>query len=117
MILFFQVKPNVGHSEGASALTSLIKGVLCLEHSAIPPSARFETPNPRSKISFHILSFFPDVDFFQLPVPFKEANLHVAKELLPWPEDRHERVSVNSFGIGGSNAHVCMEYFPRLLLA
>ncbi|KAJ5631672.1 fatty acid synthase S-acetyltransferase [Penicillium longicatenatum] len=42
-------------------------------------------------------------------VPFKEANLHVAKELLPWPEDRDERVSVNSFGIGGSNAHVILD--------
>ena len=24
----------------------------------------------------------------------------------PWPADRAERVGVNSFGIGGSNAHV-----------
>ncbi|KAJ5532159.1 fatty acid synthase S-acetyltransferase [Penicillium frequentans] len=88
-VIIGAVKPNVGHSEGASALTSLIKSVLCLEHRAIPPIARFETPNPR--------------------IPFKEANLRVAKELLPWPEDRDERVSVNSFGIGGSNAHVILE--------
>lgn len=35
----------------------------------------------------------------------------MAKELLPWPDDRDERVSVNSFGIGGSNAHVRMKDF------
>lgn len=27
-------------------------------------------------------------------------------EPTPWPNDRAERVSVNSFGIGGTNAHV-----------
>lgn len=26
-------------------------------------------------------------------------------EVTPWPEERHERISINSFGIGGSNAH------------
>jgi hypothetical protein len=25
---------------------------------------------------------------------------------MPWPEDRDEVVGVNSFGVGGSNAHV-----------
>jgi hypothetical protein len=25
---------------------------------------------------------------------------------MPWPKDRFERVGVNSFGIGGANAHV-----------
>jgi acyl transferase domain-containing protein len=58
---------------------------------------------------FHGFFFLPVLTFIPNPVPFKEANLRVAKELLPWPEDRDERVSVNSFGIGGSNAHVRME--------
>jgi len=30
----------------------------------------------------------------------------VPVELTSWPEDRAERVGVNSFGIGGANAHV-----------
>lgn len=25
---------------------------------------------------------------------------------MPWPTGRDERVSINSFGIGGANAHV-----------
>lgn len=59
--------------------------------SSIPPDCRSEKPNPR-----HL-------------VPWKEANLQVAEVLTPWPEGREERVSVNSFGIGGSNAHVILD--------
>lgn len=44
-----QVKPNVGHSEGASGITSLIKVILSLQHGTIPPNIKFNTPNPRSK--------------------------------------------------------------------
>lgn len=43
------VKPNVGHSEGCSGITSLIKAVLALENKIIPPNIKFKNPNPRSK--------------------------------------------------------------------
>lgn len=46
-----QVKPNVGHSEGASGLTSLIKAILALEHKTIPPNIKFSQPNPKSKVN------------------------------------------------------------------
>lgn len=39
-------------------------------------------------------------------VPFKEKKLTVPIKPTPFPEGRVARVSVNSFGIGGSNAHV-----------
>ncbi|KAH8658158.1 KR domain-containing protein [Xylariales sp. PMI_506] len=83
------VKPNVGHSEGASGLSSLIKAILALEHQTIPPNIKFKTPNPK--------------------IPFKERKLVVPIEPTPWPADRAERVSVNSFGIGGANAHVVID--------
>ncbi|TID07622.1 Compactin diketide synthase mokB [Colletotrichum higginsianum] len=83
------VKPNLGHAEGASGLSSIIKMVLALENSTIPPNINFKTPNPR--------------------IPWESAKLKVPTEALPWPTDRLERVSVNSFGIGGSNAHVLLE--------
>ncbi|KAF2686174.1 ketoacyl-synt-domain-containing protein [Lentithecium fluviatile CBS 122367] len=83
------VKPNLGHSEGASGLSSLIKMVLALEKKTIPPNILFHTPNPR--------------------IPFKEAKLTVPVEPMPWPPGRLERVGVNSFGIGGSNAHVLLD--------
>ncbi|KID94120.1 Beta-ketoacyl synthase, partial [Metarhizium majus ARSEF 297] len=83
------VKPNLGHTEGASGLVSLIKMVKALEHRTIPPQIRFTAPNPN--------------------IPFKEARLTVPLEPTPWPQDRLERVSLNSFGVGGSNAHIILE--------
>lgn len=43
-----QVKPNLGHSEGASGTTSLMKAVLALENKIIPPNINFSEPNPKS---------------------------------------------------------------------
>lgn len=83
------VKPNFGHGEGASGLTSLIKAVMALEHRTIPPNIKFSSPNPN--------------------IPWAEAKLQVPLEATPWPEGRLERVSVNSFGIGGTNAHVVLD--------
>ncbi|PYI00202.1 polyketide synthase [Aspergillus ellipticus CBS 707.79] len=83
------VKPNLGHSEGASGLTSLIKGVLALEHRVIPPNIKFTAPNPK--------------------IPFEACKLTVPVEPMPWPESRWERVSINSFGVGGSNAHLILD--------
>lgn len=39
-------------------------------------------------------------------VPWKEAKLKVPLKATSWPTDKLERVAVNSFGIGGANAHV-----------
>ena len=83
------VKPNVGHTEGASGLVSIIKMVLALENRTIPPNIRFTSPNPK--------------------IPFREANLTVPTDPIPWPTNKLERVSVNSFGIGGSNGHVVLD--------
>lgn len=85
------VKPNVGHSEGASGITSLIKAVLALEHQTIPPNIKFGEPNPK--------------------IPFEQSKLVVPVEPTSWPQDRRERASINSFGIGGSNVHVVVDSF------
>ena len=39
------VKANIGHLESTSGLAGLLKAVLCLEKSKIPPSINFETEN------------------------------------------------------------------------
>ncbi|KAL4894897.1 hypothetical protein BDV59DRAFT_212153 [Aspergillus ambiguus] len=83
------VKPNVGHSEGASGITSVIKCVLALEKETIPPNVHFRNPSPK--------------------IPFERAKIQVPVEPTPWPVTRSRRVSVNSFGIGGTNAHVILE--------
>ncbi|RAH68389.1 uncharacterized protein BO66DRAFT_455555 [Aspergillus aculeatinus CBS 121060] len=87
------VKPNVGHSEGASGITSIIKSALCLEQRIIPPTI-YQTPNTE--------------------IPFEERKIYLPSQPMTWPQDRKERISVNCFGIGGSNVHAILESY-RLL--
>lgn len=88
-VLIGSVKPNMGHSEGAAGGTSVIKAVLALERQIIPPNINFTTPNPK--------------------IPFKEGRLQVPTEATPWPIGRLQRVCVNSFGLGGANAHAIFD--------
>ncbi|KAL7940018.1 hypothetical protein V8C42DRAFT_356517 [Trichoderma barbatum] len=83
------VKANLGHTEGAAGLVGVLKAVLALENRTIPPNIKSLPQNPA--------------------IPFEDANLIVPTEPIPWPEDRDERVSINSFGLGGSNAHAIIE--------
>ncbi|KAI0403553.1 hypothetical protein F4802DRAFT_598947 [Xylaria palmicola] len=87
------VKPNLGHGEGASGITAVIKAVLALEHRVIPPNIKSLPRNNK--------------------IRFEEARLTVPQEGSPWPEDRLHRVSVNSFGVGGANAHVIIDSAER----
>lgn len=43
------------------------------------------------------------------PVEFEGWKVRVPTTAHPWPEGCKERASINSFGIGGSNAHVVIE--------
>ncbi|KAJ5431497.1 Acyl transferase/acyl hydrolase/lysophospholipase [Penicillium cf. griseofulvum] len=88
-VLIGSVKPNLGHSEGASGITSLIKSILALENRIIPPNIKLKERSPS--------------------IQWDEYGFSVPTEAMPWPEARSERISVNSFGIGGSNAHVILD--------
>ncbi|MEW2569505.1 beta-ketoacyl synthase N-terminal-like domain-containing protein [Streptomyces sp. NPDC047070] len=87
------VKTNIGHTDAAAGAAGLIKTVLALEHGVIPPSLHFSEPNPR-------------IDF--AATPFRVADR--AQEWLTRGTPR--RAGVNSFGIGGTNAHVVLEEAP-----
>ena len=89
------VKSNFGHLDVAAGVAGLIKTALTLEHREIPPSLLFEEPNPR-------------IDFAAAPV-------YVNAALSPWPGgpgNGPRRAGVNSFGLGGTNAHVVLEEAP-----
>ena len=88
-IFIGSIKPNFGHTEGSSGILSVIKTVLSLENRTIPPNIKLSKPNPA--------------------IPFEKAKLTVPIEPTPWPRDRLARASVNSFGIGGTNAHVVID--------
>ncbi|KAH7398510.1 hypothetical protein BKA66DRAFT_605570 [Pyrenochaeta sp. MPI-SDFR-AT-0127] len=83
------VKGNIGHTEGASGLASVIKACLILEKGIIPQGANFEKLNPR-------------IDDIGLNIRFPTENI-------PWPSTGLRRISVNSFGASGTNAHVVLD--------
>lgn len=83
------VKTNIGHLEGASGIAGLIKSVLILESGVIPPNANFEHVNHRI-----------DADHLRVSFP---------TECMPWPGHGLRRISINSFGFGGSNCHMVLD--------
>ena len=84
------VKTNLGHSEAASALASLIKVVLALENGRIPATIGIKKLNPN--------------------IDFKAGRLKVVQEMTDWPAELdYRRASVNSFGYGGANAHAIID--------
>jgi acyl transferase domain-containing protein len=45
----YQVKTNVGHSEAASGLTSILKVTKAFENGKIPPTYGVKKVNPKSE--------------------------------------------------------------------
>lgn len=87
------MKTNTGHLEAAAGVAGLIKACLILQRGKIPANLHFETPNPE--------------------IPFERMCLKVPTEMLDWPRTgRTRRVGVNSFGYGGTNAHVILSEAP-----
>ncbi|WP_330321069.1 SDR family NAD(P)-dependent oxidoreductase [Streptomyces clavifer] len=86
------VKTNIGHLEGSSGLAGLIKVLLSLRHRIVPPTLHAEELNP--------------------DIPFDELNLQVVREPLRLPADGPVYLGVNSFGWGGTNAHVVVASPP-----
>ncbi|KAI1490502.1 putative polyketide synthase [Biscogniauxia mediterranea] len=83
------LKANIGHLEGAAGIAGVIKTILVLERGIIPPIADLQSLN--SEI---------DAEFYNLKFPTTS---------IPWPREGLRRASVNSFGFGGTNAHVVMD--------
>lgn len=84
------IKANVGHSETAAGVGSLMKVLAMLQHSKVPPMAGFQALNPK------------------IP-PLEPENLCINTEVLPW-EAPTKAALVNSYGAAGSNsALVCCE--------
>ena len=86
--LIGSVKTNIGHTETAAGIAGIIKVALALKHKQIPPSLNFHTPNPA--------------------IAFADLKLQVVTELTPWLSDKPLIAGVNSFGFGGTNAHIVL---------
>lgn len=89
------VKPNIGHLEAAAGIAGLIKTLLALKHKQIPPHLLFHKPNP--------------------DIPFEKLQLRIPTTLEPWPtSDGPALAGVNSFGFGGTNAHIVLQEAPAM---
>lgn len=84
-------KANLGHLEAASGMFQVIKTVLTLENGVIPPNTNFEKINPRIPI-----------EKWGLKLPLAPTPFEAGPEGV-------RRASINSFGFGGTNAHVVLD--------
>ncbi|KAK7744645.1 Type I Iterative PKS [Cytospora paraplurivora] len=101
------IKSNIGHSEPAAGISGLIKATLAVEKGRIPGNPTFIDPNPN--------------------IDFEGSRVAATRYTIPWPgpaqgtaangDDSliHRRASINSFGYGGSNAHVIVDQVPEKL--
>ncbi|QKX61998.1 uncharacterized protein TRUGW13939_09154 [Talaromyces rugulosus] len=83
------IKPTVGHTEGCAGLAGVFKSILLLETGMLVPTYGVERVNPKLKLN--------------------EWHLALPQDVARWPAQGLRRVSVNSFGFGGANAHVILD--------
>ncbi|KAK7716251.1 Type I Iterative PKS [Diaporthe eres] len=84
-------KANLGHLEAASGMAQVIKTVMVLENGVIPPNTNFENINPR------------------IPIERWGLKLPLAPTPFEAGPDGVRRASINSFGFGGTNAHLVLD--------
>ncbi|KAK9776195.1 putative Polyketide synthase [Seiridium cardinale] len=82
-------KPVIGHLEAVAGIAGLVKSILVLERGVIPRNALLERLNPAIDVNEDIIKF--------------------PTSTVDWPGDGLRRASVNSFGVGGTNAHVVID--------
>ncbi|TAQ91354.1 hypothetical protein B7494_g345 [Chlorociboria aeruginascens] len=83
------IKPNIGHLESASGIAGLVKAILMLENGKIPPNLNLQ--------------------ILKTTLNLTDSRVTIPSKLEPWAEGAPHRISVNSFGYGGTNAHAILE--------
>lgn len=92
-------KANVGHGEGVSGVTSVIKVLLMMQHNIIPPHCGIK---PGSRINRN----FPDL---------KARNVNIAFEPTSWTRKDSttpRRALINNFSAAGGNTALILEDAP-----
>jgi acyl transferase domain-containing protein/acyl carrier protein len=88
------VKSNTGHLGRAAGVPGLLKTVLALRHTIIPPTLHCDVPHPRFK--FEESPFYP---------------ITAAKRWLTRKDYHARRAALSAFGFGGTNCHMILEEF------
>ena len=91
------VKTNIGHLEAAAGTAGVLKAVGVLKNRQVPKNLHFKKPNPKIPFADYCLEVAGDVR--KLPTAEEKATLFVG---------------VNSFGYGGTNAHILLESAPAV---
>ncbi|WP_404304603.1 SDR family NAD(P)-dependent oxidoreductase [Neorhodopirellula lusitana] len=87
---FGSVKANIGHTETAAGIASLIKATLMFQHGTIPAQTHFQKLNHNADLG--------------------KSRLHVAENRMTWSDLTKKPIAgVSSFGFGGTNAHLVLE--------
>ena len=90
------IKTVLGHTEGTAGIAAVLKAMLAIQNSSIPPNLLFNELSPSV-------------------APFYD-NLEILSTARPWPDvpkNQPKRASVNSFGFGGANAHAILESYEE----
>ncbi|KAJ4351221.1 Polyketide synthase 19 [Didymosphaeria variabile] len=91
-LLVGSIKTVIGHTEGTAGVAGVLKAALAVQHGQIPANLHFKNLNPKVRPYY--------------------ANLRIPTETVEWPalpRGTPRRVSCNSFGFGGTNAHAIIE--------
>lgn len=89
MLRIGSVKSNIGHTESASGVAGLIKVLLMMKHQMIVPSVFYSEETAS--------------------IDAKGLNLKIPREAEKWHSSGARVAGVNSFGFGGTNAHVIVK--------
>ncbi|KAJ5103029.1 conidial yellow pigment biosynthesis polyketide synthase, partial [Penicillium argentinense] len=95
------VKANVGHGEGSSGVTAVVKTLLMMRHNLIPPHVG---------IKKELNKTFPDL---------AARNVHIARQPVSWESDTSNirNAFVNNFSAAGGNTAVLItDSQPRRLV-
>ncbi|MEB4211290.1 type I polyketide synthase [Mycobacterium sp. 94-17] len=90
-LLIGSVKTNIGHLEAGAGIAGLIKAALVLKHAYIPANLHLRNP-----------------------IPLPTQGIEIPGAGRPFPDGKRRIAGVNSFGFGGTNAHVVLAEPPEV---
>ncbi|XP_020391990.2 highly reducing polyketide synthase PKS6-like [Rhincodon typus] len=94
-LIMGSVKGNIGHTESAAGAAGLIKVLLMMYHGKIVSSLHYSEENAS--------------------INAKALNLHIPTCVEKWEEGwmKERMAGINSFGFGGTNAHVVVRQYKQ----
>ncbi|CAF3950467.1 unnamed protein product, partial [Adineta steineri] len=96
-LLLGSIKSNLGHTEGAAGVASLIKVAMCMYHRGITANIQFTSLNPK--------------------IEAQKYNLHIVQNFIPFlslPNNEKIAIGVNSFETDGTTTHAIIEEYQPI---